>query len=167
MIHYLAFLCGHDKIVIDERIAKRGMMSVMEIKVNLKSIGRKNQSVKPAVYQIQGHPSTVRELILAVTESGVLAYEQHTDSFEILSYLTREEIEDRAQAGKISFGENHGENHPELRKAQDHAVQCFEDGIYRIFMDGKPLEILDEEICITKDSVFTFVRMTMLAGRMW
>lgn len=139
----------------------------MEIKVNLKSVGKRKQSVKPVVYEINGHPSSVRELILAVTEAGVREYNRRTESKELLSYLTREEIEEQAQAGKISFGTNYGENKAELAKAQENAVQSFEDGIYRIFLDGKPLADPDEEISITKDSVFTFVRLTMLAGRMW
>lgn len=139
----------------------------MEIKVNMKSIGKKKQSVKPAVYEIQGCPSTVRELILAVTETGVGEYNKRMESSELLSYLTKEGIDDKAQAGKISFGVNYGEKKAELAKAQENAIECFEDGIYRIFLDEEPLETLDEEISITEESVFTFVRLTMLAGRMW
>lgn len=139
----------------------------MEIQVNLKSIGKRKQSVKPVTYEISGHPSTVRELICAVTEAGVQEYNQRMEAAGILTYLTREEIDDRAQVGKISFGVNYGEKAAELSRAQENAIQCFEDGIYRIFLDEKSLEDLDEEIQITKDSVFTFVRLTMLAGRMW
>lgn len=139
----------------------------MEIQVNLKSIGKRRQSVKPVTYEISGRPSTVRELICAVTETGVEEYNQRMEASGILTYLTREEIDDQAQVGKISFGVNHGEKAAELSRAQENAIQCFEDGIYRIFLDEKSLEDLDEEIQITKDSVFTFVRLTMLAGRMW
>ena len=81
--------------------------------------------------------------------------------------LTKEEMEDKSQSGKIAFGVNYGEKKAELSKAQENAVQCFEDGIYRIFLDEEPLENLDDGIFITEESVFTFVRLTMLAGRMW
>lgn len=54
-----------------------------------------------------------------------------------------------------------------MEKARVNAVQCFEDGIYRVFMDGRGLEELDEGIVVTEESVFTFVRLTMLTGRMW
>lgn len=139
----------------------------MEIQVNLKSLGKRKQSVKPVPYEISGQPSSVRELILAVVEAGVREYNRRLESSELLSYLTREEIDDQAQAGRISFGVNYGERKAELLKAQENAIQCFEDGIYRIFLDEEPLENLDDKIHITKDSVFTFVRLTMLAGRMW
>lgn len=108
----------------------------MEIQVNLKSLGKRRQSVKPVPYEISGQPSSVRELILAVVEAGVREYNRGLESSELL-------------------------------KAQENAIQCFEDGIYRIFLDEEPLENLDDKIHITKDSVFTFVRLTMLAGRMW
>ena len=94
-------------------------------------------------------------------------YNQRMEASDILSYLTKGEIDDRAAAGKISFGVNYGEYKADLRKAQENALQCFADGIYRIFLDEKSLEDLDEIISIRDDSVFTFVRLTMLAGRMW
>lgn len=139
----------------------------MKINVNLKSIGRRKASVKPEVYEIKGNPATLRELILAVTETGVEEYNQRMEHSELLSCLTKEEIDDKAKAGKIGFGVNYGENKAELSAAQANAIQCFEDGIYRVFQDGQSLEALDETISITEESTFTFVRLTMLAGRMF
>ncbi len=139
----------------------------MKIRVNLKSAGKCRKSVEPVVYQIKGCPRTVRELILAVTESSVEAYHRRMDSQDILGYLTKEQMEGQAQEGKVSFGNHYGGKKAVLPEAQEHALQCFEDGIYRIFMDGEPLEALDTEISVTEESGFTFVRLAMLVGRMW
>ena len=139
----------------------------MKINVNLKSVSKRKASVKPVVYEIQGNPATLRELILAVVETGVEEYNRRVENPKLLSYLTREEIDGKAQTGKIGFGVNYGEKKAGLAAAQENAIQCFEDGIYRIFQDGEPLEGLDETVSITEESVFTFVRLTMLAGRMW
>ena len=139
----------------------------MNINVNLKSIGKRKASVKPVVYEIKGNPATLRELILAVVRAGVEEYNQRVENGELLSYLTKEEMDEKARAGKIGFGVNYGEKKAGLLAAQENAIQCFEDGIYRIFQDGEPLEVLDDPIFITEESVFTFVRLTMLAGRMW
>ena len=67
----------------------------MYIQVSLKSIGKKQQSVQSIPYEIQCRPSTVRELILAVTEAEVLTYNRHIDTPQLLAQLTRtkEEIE--------------------------------------------------------------------------
>ena len=75
--------------------------------------------------------------------------------------------QDQAGKGKISFGAVYGEKPAELKAAIDNAVQSFEDGIYRIFLDNRPLESLDERLKVTGENVFTFVRLTMLTGRMW
>lgn len=139
----------------------------MKIKVHLKSAGRRKASVEPVVYEISGCPATVRELILAVVQAGVEEYNRRMESSEVLSCLTREEIEEKTRAGKVGFGVNYGEKKAEISAAQENALQCFEDGIYRVFQDGEPLEELDKSIVLTEDSVFTFVRLTMLAGRMW
>ena len=139
----------------------------MEIKVNLKSLGKRRQSVKTVTYEIPGHPKTLRELICAVTQAGVEEYNCRMEMPELLRCLTSEEITDMAQAGKVSFGVNYGEKKAEFIKAQENAIQCFEDGFYRIFLNETPLEALEERIQITEESIFTFVRMTMLVGRMW
>ena len=139
----------------------------MEIKVNIKHMGKKKKSVEPKIYQLMSAPSTVKELILAVTQAGVEDYNLRQENKELLTCLTRQEIEDKAEAGKISFGTIYGDRKADLKEAQDNAIQCFEDGIYRIFLDNRPLESLDEPIEITGKTVFTFVRLTMLAGRMW
>lgn len=139
----------------------------MNLNVSLKSIGTRKQSVTPVSYPIEGCPTTVRELILAVTKAGVLAYNENVETKELLSYLTKEEIAEQSMAGKVSFGVCYNEKKADLAQAQENALQCFTDGIYRIFMDNQPLKTLDAEITIAKDTVFTFVRLTMLAGRMW
>ena len=135
----------------------------MKIKVNLKSIAKRKHSVKPVNYEINGRPSTVRELILAVVDASVRAYNERIDSQELLSCLTKEETDEQAQAGKISFGVNYGVARAVIVQAQENAVQCFEDGIYRIFIDNKPLRELDEAVAVTEESVFTFVRLTFLS----
>lgn len=139
----------------------------MTINVNLKSITKRKKTVKPTPYEIDGTPANVRELILAVTAAGVAQYNERQQNSELLNCLTKEEIEDKAQSGRIGFGVNYGGRKARLSTAQENALQCFEDGIYRIFLDEQPLEQLDTPITINEQSIFTFVRLTMLAGRMW
>ena len=143
----------------------------MKLRVNVKSVSKRRKAVEETVCEVAGCPGTVRELILAVVDSQVEEYNQRLEASqkipEILSCLTKEEIEDKAQGGKVGFGQNYGEKKADRHKARDNAIQCFEDGIYRIFMDGKPLENLEDAVDITEENLFTFVRLTMLAGRMW
>ena len=152
----------------------------MKIRVNVKQMGKRKPSVGERLCEIAGQPSTVRELIEAVVTSEVEAYNHRFETAGesiredaspreegILKYLTRQEIKDQAQGGKISFGAVYGEKPAEPEAAKTNAIQSFEDGIYRIFLDGEPLEELDRPVRVTEEGVFTFVRLVMLAGRMW
>ncbi|MCI8662704.1 MAG: hypothetical protein HFG69_05500 [Hungatella sp.] len=142
----------------------------MEIKVNIKSMGKRKQSVEPVMYDLplgEKGVFTVRQLVTELTRAGVEDYNRRIEEPEILKCLTKENIEDQAKGGKVSFGVIYGEKEADFQKAADNAIQCFEDGIYRIFLDERPLESLEEEIRVTDENTFTFVRLTMLTGRLW
>ena len=145
----------------------------MRLRVNVKALGKRKQGVEEISCEVKGCPKTVRELILGVVDVQVEEYNKRVELAqncgvnEVLACLTRGEIDEKAQGGKIGFGVNYGGKKADAQKAGENAVQCFEDGIYRVFMDGRGLESLDEAIAVSEESVFTFVRLTMLTGRMW
>ena len=154
----------------------------MEIKVNVKHMGKRKQSVETVAYDLPlgesgdgapGHePShmgggsfTVRELITELTKAGVEDYNKRLEQPEILKCLTKEEIGDKAAGGKISFGAVYGDKEADPRKAADNAIQYFEDGIYRVFADEEELTNLEDKIPWKEGMIFTFIRLTMLSGR--
>ncbi len=143
----------------------------MKVKVNIKKIGKQRPGVEPVAYEIDGKPSNVRELIIAMTSACVQDYNRRLAAKDLYACLThyegREDLDIQAKTGKIGFGVNYGEKEAEENQAAANAIQCFEDGIYRIFLDEKPLTELEEAVSLTEESVLTFVRLTMLAGRMW
>ncbi len=147
----------------------------MKLRVNVKSMGKKPKAVTETICTIAGRPKTVKELILAVVDSQVEEYNQRVEASKgqleaypkVLSCLTKEFIDQQAEGGRISFGINYGDRKADLKTARENGIQCFEDGIYRIFMDGQPLEALEDTVEITEEHVFKFVLLTMLAGRMW
>ena len=85
-----------------------------------------------------------------------------------LRYLTSEEITDAAVVGKIGFGADYNGQVQDLAAAIENARQSFEDGIYRIFINGDEVgDALDMPVTLHENDEITFVRLTMLAGRMW
>lgn len=139
----------------------------MKLKVNIKKIGKSRHPVQEAIYEIPGRPENVRELIEAMTTECVKLYNQRMDRPQLLRCLTSDEINDQAAAGKVGFGAHYGEQRADLESSVNHAIQSFEDGIYRIFLNDRELKQLEERILLTEGSSLTFVRLTMLAGRMW
>lgn len=142
----------------------------MEIRVNVKQLGKRKASVVPVSYDLPLGADgffTVRELITELVKSGIALYHEKLEQSELLKCLTKEEIDDKAQSGKIAFGAVYSEKRADTAHAVENAIQCFEDGIYRIFLNDRTLEDLEEQLSVTQSDTFTFVRLTMLAGRLW
>ena len=134
------------------------------IQVRMKKLGKQRaNSLVPVPFVLESRPQTTRDLITALTALGVKDYNARKDEGQLLPYLTREEIAGQAERGKIAFGLRNGEDADESAAIQN-AIQCFEDGIYRIFAGETELTALNDEIPQANDIVFTFIRLTMLSG---
>lgn len=134
------------------------------IYARMKKPGRRmSKDLPPVPFVLDERPKTVRELLLGLTELGVRDYNARKDEGQLLPFLTREEIAGQAVRGKIAFGAHNGEK-ADLNKAAENTVQCFEDGIYRVFAGEEELAGLEDEIPWKDDLVFTFIRLTMLSG---
>lgn len=139
----------------------------MELKVNIKKMGKKKSAVETVSFSLPQKPDTVKMLLETVCRQCVRSYNQSLEAPELLKVMTREELEDRASSGKVGFGRIYSGQKAGEAQAVEEVFQSFEDGIFRVFLDDKPLERLEETIEITDDSRVTFVRLAMLAGRMW
>lgn len=133
------------------------------IYARMKKLGKqKNADLVPVPFTLDAKPQTVRELLILLTKLGVKQYNAREDAGQVLTYLTKEEIAAQAGRGKITSGLRGGENAIE-EKAIENTLQCFEDGIYRVFAGDKEMTKLSDAIPWTEDLVFTFIRLTMLA----
>lgn len=143
---------------------RKGEDTLYIIRVRMRKLGKKNrEAVEPVEFTLKEKPGTVRELITGLVKLGVKEYNERKDTGQILPYLTKEEISQKASAGKVSFGVRGGEDADEDQAAEN-ALQCFEDGIFRVFADDEELERLEQEIPWREETVFTFVRLAMLSG---
>lgn len=141
----------------------------MKVKINLKQVAKRRNGVSSISYEISNGISTVLELITDIVKREVESFNSHVSEENkgtIKSYLTNEEIENLATSGKINHAIN-SEKTQDEDKAIVNAIQCFEDGIYRIFVGEKELQSLDDRIDLMENDELTIVRLTMLSGRMW
>ncbi len=134
------------------------------IYVRMKKLGKqKNTDLRTVPFELDQKPGTLRELLIGLTALGVRQYNARKDEGQVLAYLTKEEIADQAARGKISLGLQNGQDAVE-EAAVENALQCFEDGIFRVFAGEEELTSLEQTIPWTDDLVFTFIRLTMLSG---
>lgn len=132
--------------------------------VRMKKLGKqKNADLQPVPFVLEERPATLRSLLIALTKLGVQQYNARKDEGQILSYLTKDEIAAQAVRGKIASGLRGGADAVE-EQAVENTIQCFEDGIYRIFAGDDELTGLSDAIPWADDLVFTLIRLTMLSG---
>lgn len=139
----------------------------MRVLVNMKKLGKRKNSITKVPYELQNKPLTVKELIMETVSVCVRNYNERMENQELLTALSLAEMEDQAESGKISFGVNYGDKEADLQEAQENALQCFEDGIFRIYLGTEELKKPEDLISLEDDSELTFIRLTMLSGRMW
>ena len=139
----------------------------MKIYIQMKAAGKRKPVLQHVPYELPEHVSTLRELLKELVRIEVERYNEKGTDVQVVPYLTKEEIGDQAEAGKVSFGRIYSENRADFTKASENALQCFKDGLVRVFQNDRELERLDDPIRIRDGAGFTLIRLTFLAGRLW
>lgn len=137
----------------------------MHLYINMKQLGKRKNMVDKVAFSYEKVPESLRELIGETVKLCVADYIDRMDRGEAV--LSEKKIEDMSQIGKIAFGIVYGEKKPDVQKAIETAVQGFGDGLFRVFLGDRELENLDEKVEFAEGNEITFIRLTMLAGRMW
>ena len=139
----------------------------MQVYVRVKALGKRKDVLPPKPYELPEGIGSLRELLTAFVETEVERYNSKEPELPLLSCLTAEEIEAQSETGKVSFGRLWSDKKADKAKAVQTAIQAFADGLVRVLMDDKELTELDDPLSIHEGAVFTFVRLTFLAVRMW
>lgn len=136
----------------------------MTILVNVKQLGKKRNKISEMPFFLENEPHSLRELITESVRTCVTAYNGRINAEA--APLTDDAITAMSELGKIAFGMSEG-TPADIAKAVDDAILAFEDGLYRVFLGENELTELDGCIELNENSSVTFIRLVMLAGRMW
>ena len=147
--------------------AKRSMGMHMKIKINIKGISNRENKIMKIEYVYPDREMTLKEFLRETVRITVQKYNKEKESEEVMRCLSGDEILNQSYAGKVSFGIHYGRKKADETEAVNNALQCFEDGMIAVFLDGKRYETLDEMMPLQDGSEATFVRLTFLAGRMY
>lgn len=139
----------------------------MELKISCKSVSKRRNTIKSIIYQYENPIHTVKDLLEETVRINVAEYGKRQESSEVLKVLSNDDIEDMAVAGKVGFGVNYGNKKPDVDKAIQNALECFQDGLVVVFIEGNQFTNQDDPLSLKDGDEITFVRMTMLSGRMW
>lgn len=147
----------------------------MKIYVNIKNAGRRKPVLEKEEYVIADGVKSVMEFIAAVVSCEVekfnLKLKEGSDDGESVAksafLMTNEEINEKAQVGKVGFGRIYSNKDADYDKALKNALQCYDDGLVKIFQNDNELGEQQSEMVVREGDVFTFVKLTFLAGRYW
>ena len=146
----------------------------MKILFEQKKPGRTRQTIVPVEMEIAGKPTNVGELIEAAVQRVVSDFNDRASRAEADTekdaggkVLTTTDIADLAETGRIAFGIVYNGKQVDADEAVANALLGYDDGLFRIFLNGRLLGEADEAIELCEGDLLTVVRLTFLAGRMW
>ncbi|MCJ8153573.1 hypothetical protein MKJ01_07320 [Chryseobacterium sp. SSA4.19] len=144
----------------------------MEIKVTVKQLGRKHPVLTLQSLEIDYHQDSISlgNLLKLIVQQQVQAF--NAKPFEVededLSKIPQENyLNILTDTGKIGFDSIYNQKRADLGKAQENAIQAFEDGIFVVFYNDEQIESLTQAIDLSLQHTFTFIRLTFLAGSYW
>ncbi len=129
--------------------------------------GRRRPVLAAAARTIPAGTATLRALLTALVRQEVAAYNAKGEDTDLVALLAPQQLDDAAAAGKVGFGRVYGGRKADEEKAVANALQCFADGLVRVFQNEEERTDLDTPLSIAENDTFTLIRLTFLAGRMW
>lgn len=139
----------------------------MRVHIQVKQLGKRKCSIEKIPVDFPVPPVNVQELIEAIVSWQVCEYNERLQQSEVLKYLTQEEVGNKVTSGKVGFAVNYNGKPAAEAEAITNALQSYEDGIFRIFIDDAEAGDLSSPIPINEESTITFIRLAMLSGRLW
>jgi hypothetical protein len=140
---------------------------MIQLSITLKSIGKRKATLTRLPIELSHTPQTLRELIEALVAWNVQGLLERQQEQALFPYLNEEEVQERAEIGKVGFGAIYNESTPDLSKAIDTAILAFTDGLFRVFINDEEMNSLDEPLVLKDHDAITLIRLTMLAGSFW
>lgn len=133
----------------------------------VKQAGQRKSKLAKKEMNISKGPFTLRTLIAEIVGICVDQYNNRHSDADLLRFFVPEEIESRAADGKVGFGALSAGDKVDLEKAVANALLSFEDGLYRVYIGDDECAQLSQNLDVQDGDTLTFIRFTMLAGRMW
>ena len=120
----------------------------MRVYIQIKQLGKRKCSIEKIPIDFPVPPVNVQGLIEAIVSWQVCEYNERLQQ-------------------KVGFAVNYNGKPAAEVEAITNALQSYEDGIFRIFMDDTETGDLSSPIQLKEESTLTFIRLAMLSGRLW
>ena len=131
----------------------------MEIYIIKKKLGSRKELGRNPV-EIDETANTLGTLLYILTQKGLTEAQTLKENYA----LSDSEIAAQAEEGRIRFAENYSENHDTIAKAMERTKQAYDDGLFRVFINGEEVTKWNAPIILCQGAEVVFLRLTMLTG---
>lgn len=132
-----------------------------------KVIGKKSRKLQIIPFSIEEPVTTLQDLLVQLVTQQVQQYNDKKVDTPLHLYLTDQQLEDAAQHGKVHFGEKKSDTLQSVDQAISTMLLAFQDELFLVLHNEESLDSLTTPLTLQEDDVFTFIKLTMLAGRIW
>ena len=140
-------------------LQKEEIPKQMEIYIIKKKLGSRKELGRHPV-EIDDTANTLEALLYTLTRQGLAEAQTPKENHA----LSDSEIAEQAEEGRIRFAENYGENHDTMAKAMERTKQAYDDGLFRVFINGEEVTEWNAPIILCQGAEVIFLRLTMLTG---
>lgn len=135
---------------------------MQNINIKLKRLGKRK--IKEIDFEIENSVVTLEEFITEIVKSEVSKFNDKLENPLLVSFLSTKHIEEKAQEGKVAFGDNYNQERAIESEAIENALLAFTDGMFVVFIDDEEIKDLNQNINITEATEVVFLRLTFLTG---
>ena len=139
----------------------------MIIYITMKSLSKRKDYLTKKEIQLGEIPKTLRDLLSTLVTTHVSEFNPKTADADLVNFLISVEIEQQVPTGKVGFGVKYNDQKADSPTAVRTTIQAYEDGLYRVFINEQESLDLDGLLELKEGDQLTFIKLTMLAGRMW
>lgn len=133
----------------------------------MKSLGKRKAYLEKVEFDFIKTPQTTTEFISELVSINVRSYNELMEEAPIVNFLTKQDIEEKGHIGKVGFDAQYNEQKADVHEAIQTALQAFEDGLFKVFINDIEQSIEDPSLSIKDGDQIVFIKLTMLAGRIW
>ena len=139
----------------------------VNILVTVKQAGKRRDRIAALPFALERTPHTLRELICELVRTCTAQYNERVRRGESSAPLSDVQMDAMSETGKFAFGINYGGKEACEKDALETALQAFEDGLFRVFLNERELTEPEAPLSVRENDRVLLIRLTMLAGSMF
>jgi glutamate-1-semialdehyde aminotransferase len=142
----------------------------MQLKLSVKQLGKKRPFIDAKIIEIEGeyHQTySLKDILTQIIAQQVAEFNEKRAEKSLFTFFKETQIQEEAQVGRVKFGEMYNDTQADLQKAIETVLWAFEDGLIAVFRNDEQMNELQQAIIVDENTLFTFVRLTFLAGSIW